>query len=175
MKADSLYHLFNRGNQRQPIFFQERNYYFFLEKIKKTFVNDIDLLAYCLMPNHFHLLAITSDAFDPSSFSSRLKTMLSSYTQALQKQQHFVGSLFQQNTKKKELPDFQDAFNCFQYIHQNPLKAKLVKQMEHWPHSSFKEYFNSKPKICNVSLGRKLLDLSPNPGEFYTQSINLIN
>ncbi|MEQ1588638.1 MAG: transposase, partial [Cyclobacteriaceae bacterium] len=52
----SFYHIYNRGNNRQLIFFEERNYKFFLNKIEQYVVPHTNLLAWCLMPNHFHLL-----------------------------------------------------------------------------------------------------------------------
>jgi putative transposase len=48
--------MYNRGNDKQTIFFQERNYDFFLQKVEKYIAPDADLVAWCLMPNHFHLL-----------------------------------------------------------------------------------------------------------------------
>lgn len=166
--------MFNRGNQRQTIFLQERNYFYFLEKVRKTFVEGANLLAYCLMPNHFHFLLSTDHNFRSDPFSKRLAIMLRSYTRGIQMQEKFVGSLFQQNTKKKELPQQQDAFNCFQYIHQNPIKASLVERLEEWPFSSFNEYLLSAPDICSVDLGRKLLDLPSRRKAFYRQSASFV-
>jgi hypothetical protein len=127
------------------------------------------------MPNHFHLMARTSNHFNPNSFSQRLGIMLRSYTRGLQIQQGFVGSLFQQNTKMKALLSHQDAFNCFQYIHQNPVEAKLVVRPEQWEYSSFNEYLFSMPDFCNVKLGRELLDLPSNRKAFYRQSRDASN
>ena len=56
LAPDKLYHLYNRGNNRQPIFFQKKNYDFFKQKAYKELSYQIDILAYCLMPNHFHFL-----------------------------------------------------------------------------------------------------------------------
>jgi putative transposase len=175
MYAETLYHIFNRGNQQQQIFFTDHNCIYFLKKIKKTFYGDIDLIAFCLMPNHFHLMVSTGVNFNYDSFSKRLAVMLRSYTRGLQRQENFVGSLFQQNTKKKELKQFQDAFNCFQYIHQNPVRAKLVQRPEEWLYSSFNEYLNSTPKYCNIDLGRKILDLPSNQAMFYKQSMSIVD
>jgi putative transposase len=51
-----LYHIFNQGNNRQQIFFTKENYLYFFEKIKKYVLPYSDVLAWCLMPNHFHLM-----------------------------------------------------------------------------------------------------------------------
>lgn len=174
MYPNTIYHMFNRGNQRQQIFLQERNYMYFLEKTRRTFINDIDLIAFCLMPNHFHFMVVTAEDFKYRPFSNRLAVLLRSYTRGIQNQQKFVGSLFQQNTKKKELPTVDDALNCFQYIHQNPLRANLVDSFEQWEYSSFNEYLFSSPAFCNVDLGRKLLRLPSQKERFYNQSVNAI-
>jgi putative transposase len=55
-EKDYIYHLFNQGNNRQPIFYSSENYLFFLKKIKSHVIPFADLLAWCLMPNHFHLM-----------------------------------------------------------------------------------------------------------------------
>jgi len=51
-----LYHIYNQGNNRQRIFFQQKNYLFFIQKIRSYLLPYADVLAWCLMPNHFHLL-----------------------------------------------------------------------------------------------------------------------
>ena len=54
-EAEQIYHLYNRGNNSQKIFFDHENYIFFLQKIRTHLTPVADILAYCLMPNHFHL------------------------------------------------------------------------------------------------------------------------
>ena len=54
--TDHIYHIYNRGNNSQPIFFSTENYLFFLKKIRKHILPHADILAWCLMPNHFHLM-----------------------------------------------------------------------------------------------------------------------
>lgn len=51
-----LYHLFNQGNNREQIFYSRENYLFFLNKIQQHILPHADILAWCLMPNHFHLM-----------------------------------------------------------------------------------------------------------------------
>ena len=56
LNPDQFYHIYNRGNGGQLIFYQEKNYYYFLEKIKKYMLEYWDTYSFCLIPNHFHLL-----------------------------------------------------------------------------------------------------------------------
>ena len=117
---DHLYHIYNRGNNSQKIFFSRENYLFFLKKVKNYILPHADILAWCLMPNHFHLMVYVNDvgielatpAFThgvtrshPVSKSKQrtlnnsIAIMLRSYTRAIQKQENRTGSLFQMQTK----------------------------------------------------------------------------
>jgi REP element-mobilizing transposase RayT len=53
---DQYYHFYNRGNNRQAVFFERENYLYFLKNIKKYLHEHVDILAYCLMPTHYHML-----------------------------------------------------------------------------------------------------------------------
>ncbi|SDC12936.1 transposase [Williamwhitmania taraxaci] len=115
-----LYHIYNQGNNRQRVFFTRENYLFFLEKISKHITPYADVLAWCLMPNHFHLMVHVNHISLPENASpsatsmrtsiSRARTanvtlqqsigiMLASYTRAINKQNGWSGSLFRQETK----------------------------------------------------------------------------
>ncbi|MEP3580417.1 MAG: hypothetical protein ABJN36_00430 [Cyclobacteriaceae bacterium] len=123
------------------------------------------------MPNHFHFLVFTKEAFDSKIFSSDLRTMLSSYTRAINKQESRTGSLFQQNTKLKPLEMGSCAttrsggttdypFVCFHYIHQNPWKAGLVSRMENYEMCSFQDYATLRAgTLCNKNLAYDLLGI----------------
>jgi REP element-mobilizing transposase RayT len=195
LRPETLYHIYNRGNNQQRIFLQEKNYGFFMSKAWRELNEQLDFLAYCLMPNHFHFLVYTKPSFELAKFSSGMRTLLSSYTRAIQKQQGFTGSLFQQNTKYKELNDDEYALTCFHYIHQNPLKARLVSRIEDWPHHSFDEYTRVlspqaspppvlpplevvaglKGGICNTDLAKEILNIPLTADHFYRESYAVIN
>jgi putative transposase len=121
---NNIYHIFNRGNNSQPIFFSRENYLFFLGKIKTCILPHSDILAWCLMPTHFHLMIYVNNVeaepvdndkeseqvklpFKPSSqkligkrsLNDSVSIMLRSYTRAIQKQNNITGSLFQHRTK----------------------------------------------------------------------------
>jgi len=55
-ESGHIYHIFNQGNNRQMIFFDRENYLFFLRKMRTHILPFADILAWCLMPNHFHLM-----------------------------------------------------------------------------------------------------------------------
>lgn len=182
---NELYHIYNRGNNRQQIFFKPDNYLFFLEKVRKFILPHCDILAYCLMPNHFHFL-INADSRTTSTkiiadkekniLSEGIRMLLSSYTQAINKQNKTSGSLFQQNTKAKAIIKGSNLYDllCFHYIHQNPMKAKLVEKMEDWAYSSFKDYCGlRRGTLCDQELAFRLLDLDKK--KFYEDSYKIIS
>ncbi len=180
----SIYHVFNRGNNSQAIFFTPKNYPYFLKGIEHHLKPACYILAWCLMPTHFHLLIranelsipiIKDGGFERQVFSQGIKQLLSSYTKAINKQEGRTGSLFQQKTKAVCVADSQDyARIALHYIHQNPLKAGLVNKMEDWEHSSFRDYTDPKrASLCNRDLVIQLLDL--NMERFYNDSYQTIN
>ncbi len=174
LQPESLYHIYNRGNNQQRIFLEEKNYAFFLRKAQNEFADQLDFLTYCLMPNHFHFLVYTKPEFDSLMFTNALRTLLSSYTRALQKQEKFTGSLFQQNSKAKELTTNEYAASCFHYIHQNPYRARLTNKIEDWPYHSFNEYWKDSGGICNIKLGRSILTIAEDADRFYKESYGII-
>lgn len=103
-----------------------------------------------------------------------LGILLSSYAQAINKQENRTGSLFQQKTKAKFIADERYAVNCMHYIHQNAYKACLTKRIEDWPYSSFPDYAGLwNGNLCNKQM---LLDLTGyNLSHFLEDSYNIIN
>ena len=89
--------------------------------------------------------------------------MLSSYTQAINKQEKRTGSLFSQNTNAKLISNISNQYDqiCFHYIHQNPLKSNLVTKMEDWEYSSFKDYCGLRNgSLVNKEMGIQRLKLN---------------
>jgi REP element-mobilizing transposase RayT len=182
--AHELYHVYNRGNNKQKIFFMPDNYNYFLNKMGKFILPYCELIAWCLMPNHFHFL-IHSDkrtiatrsigGKEKNIFSESIRSLLSSYTQGINKQNNSTGSLFQQNTKAKPMVKGSTDYDltCLHYIHQNPMTANLVKKMEDWPYSSFRDYCGLRNEtICNKELAIRLLSLDMQ--SFYEDSYKRI-
>lgn len=168
---DNIYHIYNRGNNSENTFYHHGNYIYFLKKIRQYLLPNSDFLAYCLMPNHFHFLILANDQTvltknvkgdERNAFSEGIRIMLSSYTQAINNQENRKGSLFSQNTKCKCLTSEKEGENypfiCFNYIHQNPLRAKLVNRLEDWEYSSYKDYADlRRGTLCNQSIAKELI------------------
>lgn len=181
LEQGKLYHVFNRGNNKQRIFLSPENYPYFLQKTRKYLLPVCDMLAYCLMPNHFHFLihaneksiAIINDgSFPRQCFSQGIKQLLSSYTKAVNKQKKRTGSLFQQKTKSictSNKGGYSEM--VFHYIHQNPMRAGLVPKMEEWPYSSFHEYLG-RTGLCNQNLAREMLAI--NYSNLYLESYQVM-
>ncbi len=170
---ENLYHIYNRSNQGKPLFFNRENYLFFLRKIRTGFLKHCNILAYCLMPNHFHLLVYIKNDINEKALTSSIGILQRSYTQAINKQNRQTGSLFQQHYKAKCVSGENMNYyplNCFIYIHQNPLLSKLVEKIEDWEFSSFKDYLGERHgSLCSQNLVRELLNL-PNNNDFYELS-----
>lgn len=176
---EEIYHVYNRGNDKNLIFFEERNYDYFLLKIKNELISYCDVLAYCLMPNHYHLMLYIKQSNDKTYMDNhplvrKIGTLQSSYTRAIQKQNNSTGSVFQQKAKAKLIDNstYNYALTCFHYIHQNPLKAKIVNKLENYNYSSFNEYLNLKPNLCNIELAKEFGLY--NEVTFYKESYDII-
>lgn len=168
---NTFYHFYSRGNNRQKIFFLPDNYRYFKDKVRRHLSPHVYIIAYCLMPNHFHFLLYTREVFDEKRFTDSIRTTLSSYTRAIHKQENMTGSLFQQNSKKKEVLEERYVEVCFHYIHQNPVISKFVHKMEDWAHSSFLEYWKDKSGVCDVDQGKKLVPME----DFYSRSTRALD
>ena len=162
--AEGIYHVYNRTFNKAVAFITRENYRFFLRKLA-LLADCCDLLCYCLMPDHFHFM-IYVPPLSPGltrlaqnhiqHLSRRIGTVLSSYTQAINVQERRTGSLFQPKTKAKLLDNNEAA--CFAYIHNNPVKAGLVRSPEDWEFSSFREYQVGGKGICNRGLAKRLFN-----------------
>ena len=197
--SEVIYHVHNHSINYEPIFREHGEYLFFLEKIKSHILPMADVLCYCLMPDHFHLmLKPTVTGCKPSPcgrflrsdedkleekfqqhLSHAFKIVLSSYTRAVNRRYGRRGSLFRAKTKAKPAysPFYPDSKSleanepytrfipylqvCFHYIHDNPVKAKLVTDPLEWEFSSALDYDGLRDsEVCNYALTDKLLGVA---------------
>jgi putative transposase len=137
-QAGESYHLYNRGVNRQPIFFCPENWGYMLKLFRRYFRPDlIDIIAYCLMPNHYHLLVrLAVDDFSKQV----MQPWGVSYTKAVNKQQGRVGPVFQGPFQAVHVSRDEHLMHLSRYIHLNPVAAGLVAAPEAWTFSSYRDY-----------------------------------
>lgn len=167
--SDETYHIYNQGNNRETLFIKQVDYIKFLQIFRRFVSPYCKVLAYCLMPNHFHfLIHTTKDSeemkrvgnIDVCQLSNGFRLLQSNYAASFNKENKRTGSLFRQKTKAKAMieGDKNYSFFAFQYIHQNPLRAGLVDKMEDWLYSSFADYMQlRKGTLCDQKLAFDLI------------------
>ena len=147
------YHIYNRGNNRERIFFESDNYLYFLKKIKEYLVPVADVLVYCLMPTHYHIVARvkpkqTSEILKTSDVSDEVsKAMMKlsvSYTKAINKRFQRAGVLFQGQFQAKPILTSAYLLNLCRYIHGNPVKDGLVADVSQWQYSNYLEWIGER-------------------------------
>lgn len=144
----SYYHIYNRGNNFQKIFFERESYVHFLRLVNQYVIAENTLvLAYCLMPNHYHLLV----QCDGGDLSRAMQLVSLAYTKGINKRFGRVGSLFQGRFKAIWVDSEEYLVHLVRYIHLNPVKAGLVDSALEWEFSSFQEYAGTRngslPKV----------------------------
>ena len=147
----NIYHIFNQGNNRETIFFKIENYLYFMAKIKKHICPFADVLAWCLMPNHFHLMiAVREDAASTGErltqshplttvaptvadlrFNNEIAIMLRSYTRAINIQEKRTGSLFREHTQAKWLGSLKSEIIKIRNRSQNEIVVHAVEEEEY--------------------------------------------
>ena len=141
-KSANYYHLYNRGVNHQPIFFQDRNWGFLIKRLREYCQPDlIDIIAYCLMPNHYHLLVYLKT----DELSERIMQPFGiSYTKAINRQEKRVGPLFQGPFQARYVDKDAYLLHLSRYIHLNPVAAGLVRIPAEWMYSSYRDYIGQR-------------------------------
>lgn len=166
-----FYHLYNRGSDKRSTFTQSRDYkrfqqtlYYYqysgpkprFSKFSKSDLNSfkpdpsnklVEILCYCLMPNHFHFLV---KQLKDSGISIFMSQLCNSYTKYFNTKYPRVGPLFQGKFQSVLIETDEQLIHLSRYIHLNPIVSGLVKNLDDWPWSSYLEYMN-QPFICNTA------------------------
>lgn len=126
------YHIINRANARLAIFFKETDYFLFeqvLEEAKKKY--DMRIIAYILMPNHFHLVLYPKNDGDLAKFMQWL-TLTHTQRWHQQKNTRGTGHLYQGRYKSFLIEEDNHLLSVIHYVERNALRAKLIKKAENW-------------------------------------------
>ena len=132
------YHIYNRGAGKGKIFFNDGNYQYLLRLIKEYAPKfGVTVIAYCLMPNHYHFLFRQETEVLLSKF---MQVLFNSYVQALNLQQGRTGTLFEGRFKHRCVDKWEYLMVVCRYIHRNPVKAGLAVKPEDWTYSNYREW-----------------------------------
>ena len=133
----ALYHIINRGNKRQDIFFDTADRYLFLTKLRDLVDNHgLKVHAYCLMRNHYHLALETSS----KHIADTMHALNTFYSKQHHAKYGTSGHLFQGRYRSILVEKDAYLLEVSRYIHLNPVGPGLVKLPEHYPWSSMRAY-----------------------------------
>lgn len=137
---DAWYHVMNRGRRSEKVFFDKDDYQAFIQVlIESTEMWNLRISAYCLMPNHYHLLVQTPDA----NIARCMRHINGVYTQRFNVRHRSEGQLFKGRYKSILVSADAYLLQLVRYIHRNPVKAGLADNPEAYPWSSHNAYLSA--------------------------------
>ena len=168
---NKFYHIYNRTNNRELLFREEKNYHFFLKQFARYLSELVEIHAWALLPNHFHFLIKVKDAAQIRQFIlkkdpvvrthaeqlfldtdntdlltiSAFKRFFTSYAMAFNKVYHRKGNLFARTFKRKEIHNNDQYNKTLLYIHLNPLKHKLINDFKDYEWTSYNRILYKSP------------------------------
>lgn len=189
----SIYHLYNRGDNKETIFHDEQDYRAFLfrlglalgiekEKLNQSEISkstksriritaskpeNFKLYAFCLMPNHLHLLV---EQCEDESISNLLLRVFTSFSKYINLKYKRVGHVFQDQFKSVEIKTNPQLMLISSYIHMNPVKDGLVRSPSEYKWSSYNDFLGRSAPITEPSF---LLGVFGNKNNFINQNIKL--
>jgi REP element-mobilizing transposase RayT len=157
-----IYHIYNRGNNHENVFYEERNYHHFLRLYARYVLPVADTYAYCLLRNHFHFLVRIKTTEEQEAYqetqrvqnqthrvkvrrpSQQFSNLFNAYAKAINRAYERTGSLFENPFGRVLVSS--DTYFCrlITYIHQNPQKHGFVDDLREWPFSSYHAILSSK-------------------------------
>ena len=152
LEYGQYYHIYNRGNNSENIFIEERNYPYFLSLYVKYIEPIADTFAYALLRNHFHLLVRIKDVVDLAGFENlpglnptqQFSNFFNSYAKSINKAYGRTGSLFQKRFGRVPVTSDAHFMALVRYIHFNPQKHGFVSDFWEYLYSSYQAMLSDK-------------------------------
>jgi REP-associated tyrosine transposase len=128
------YHVLNRGNGRQTVFRKEGDFAAFVKLLRQAGeLSGMRLLAYCLMPNHFHLAVWPSE---DGQLSRYMGWLLTAHVRRYHRHYHSSGHVWQGRFRDFAIQEDDHLLTVLRYIERNPVRAGFVERAQDWPWSS---------------------------------------
>lgn len=155
-KSESgIYHIMLLGINQQTIFEDNEDYYKFIETlVNYKAVSGYKVFAYCLMSNHIHILL----KVEKEDLDLIIKRIAGSYVYWYNWKYYRKGHLFQDRFKSEPIEDDLYFMTVLRYIHQNPVKAGIVKKIDSYNFSSYNDYVNEESEIIDFDFALSMMD-----------------
>lgn len=150
-------HVMVQGVNKEYIFKDKKNLEMYLNMIKENAGKyNYTIIAYCMMNNHAHFLIYTENINDLGKAMQKVNLL---YVKKYNKEEGRCGVLFRNRYQTEPIYNMKYLINCIKYIHNNPVRAKMVDKCENYKYSSYKDYITNrgiaKSKIMNEIFGEK--------------------
>ena len=157
---DAVYHLTARGNNRAPIFLDDRDRREFQALLGQAVSRfQLTVFAFCLMTNHYHLFLRTARP----NLSLALQWLNANYSRRFHRRHGSSGHLFQGRYHAVLVAAESHYLQLSMYLHLNPVRAGLVKNPAHYPWSSFQDYLRPRPRFEWLEPGAILAEYGDGP------------
>jgi len=186
LKAGHTYHIWTHANGDENLFREQENYNYFLEKYLYHVHPVVDTFAYCLIPNHLHLMVRVKSEEEVLEFvrkkkeepnlqgfenlgglskviSQQFSNLFNAYSKAFNKKYNRKGSLFIPNFNRKLIDSYKYFVQLIAYIHNNPIHHGFTEDINDWPFSSWHAYMLDK--LTNIKR-EKAMDWFGNQSNF---------
>jgi putative transposase len=145
IEPGNTYHIYNRGNNFQKVFFTDDDYQLFLERFKYYLKDYCSLYAFALLPNHYHFLLCVHENEYGARFSQQFMKFILSYTNKVNYKMNRNGSLFLARFRRIKVDTENYLRRMVYYIHHNPAKHKATEDYKIYKYSSYRIFLSDKP------------------------------
>ncbi len=190
LEEGKYYHIYNRGNNGDDIFYEKENYYHFLRLYEKYIEPVTETFAWVLLKNHFHFLVYIKNTEEVNineleystvekpkrkDATQQFSNLFNAYTQAINKRHNRSGSLFEKTFKRKLVTSDKYFQNLIYYIHNNPVHHGFADSMIEYPWSSYGSVISEKPTKLQRKQVIEIFDDVTNFKYYHNRKQNLNN
>ena len=159
-----------QGVNKEYIFNKNEYIEKYLNIIKEYKANyNFTIMAYCIMNNHAHFLVYTENVDDLGKFMHKVNLL---YAQMYNKKENRCGVLFRNRYKTEPIYERKHLLNCIKYIHNNPVKAKIVSRCDEYKYSSYTDYINNKG-VAKSKILEEIFGSNCNFAELFKETVNM--